>query len=170
MLRIAICDDIISICSELEKMLNIYADSIYEKFEIELYFTGKKLCEDLRVGICFDLIMLDIEMPEFNGVDTGKFIRNELRNNDVSLIYISSHSNYAMELFQVRPFYFLIKPLRMEEINRVMGEFIRITGKTPKIFCYVKGRTEIKAYINDILYFTIRVKKSQHTGLKYFVF
>ena len=153
MFKVAICDDQIMICSELEGMLNEYAASICENFEVEQYFTGRKLCDDLQKGIFFDLLILDIEMPEPNGVSIGQFIRKELKNYDVGIVYISSHSSYAMELFQNRPFDFLIKPLKKEQIKKVIGEFIENARKKFRVFQYAKKN---KVFIKDILYFTIR--------------
>lgn len=152
MLKIAVCDDCITLCTDLERMLYEYGDSICESFQIEEYFTGKKLYEDLQKGECFDLIILDIVMPEPNGIKIGRYIREELKNYDVGIIYISSFSEYAMELFKIRPFDFFVKPVKQTQLNKVMEEFVEASGKRHKILQYTKGR---KVYIKDILYLTI---------------
>lgn len=153
MLRIAVCDDCITLCMDIERMLNEYAASICEDFQIEDYFTGKKLYEDLQKGECFDLIILDIVMPGLNGIKIGHYIRDELKNYDVGIIYISSFAEYALDLFGIHPFDFLQKPLKQTRFNKALKEFIEATGKKHKILQYMKGR---KVYIKDILYLTIK--------------
>lgn len=156
MLKIAICDDMTSVCSELENMLTLYSGSINERFDIELYYTGEKLCDDLKAGAYFDLIFLDIEMPNVDGVSVGKYIRNAMRNYNVEIIYISSHERYAMELFQFKPFDFLMKPLKQETVNGIMEKYIEVSSKNYSVFRYGEGKNAVAVYVKDILYFTIK--------------
>ena len=61
------------------------------------------------------MLFLDIELITTDGIQVGKFIREELKNLETTIIYISSKSSYAMQLFQVQPLGFLIKPLEVEK-------------------------------------------------------
>ena len=155
MLRIAICDDDISICTELEVMINTYADTMNEKFKVGIYYSGKNLCEDISEGKCFDLVMLDIEMQDMDGIAVGNYIRNQKKNYDMDIVYISSHTSYALQLFQFRPFDFLVKPLKQETVNRMMNKFLEMTGRKYSVFRHGSGKNEVEAYIKDILYFAI---------------
>lgn len=69
----------------------------------------------LSCGQYFDLIILDIELTEINGIAIGKYLREELNNQTTQIVYISSLRDYAMDLFAVRPLHFLIKPLKKDE-------------------------------------------------------
>lgn len=154
-MKIAICDDIISVCSELEKMLTACFCLINEVFDVEVYYTGEKLWDDLNGGICFDMLFLDIEMPGMDGLFISKYIREEMKNYEAAIIYISSHKGYAMELFQFKPFNFLIKPLSQEAVNGVVEEYMKVFGRKYSVFRYGEGRKEVVSYTKDILYFTI---------------
>lgn len=153
MIKIGICDDQIEICSEIEEYLEKFAASLCEKFEIEIYYTGEKLLADLKNEVYYDLLILDIEMPDINGVFIGNYIRYQMRNNDISIIYISSHVEHAIELFSVRPFQFLVKPVNAAQINNVMNTYIQVTRQDLKYFSYPKGK---KVNLKDILYFSIK--------------
>lgn len=50
-----------------------------------------------------------------NGVKIGKKIRDGMQNETIQLVYISAAEGYAMELFEVRPFDLLIKPISKEK-------------------------------------------------------
>lgn len=154
-MKIAICDDMLSVCSELEKILMACSWSINEIFDVEVYYTGEKLCDDLNGGICFDMFFLDIEMPGMDGLSISKCIREDMKNYEAAIVYISSHEGYAMELFQFRPFDFLIKPLRREAVNEVIEEYMKFCGRNFSVFRYGEGRKEVVSYTKDILYFTI---------------
>lgn len=154
-MKIAICDDMASVCFELEKMLIVYSNSKNELFDIQLYYTGEALYNDLSRGACFDMIFLDIELPGVGGVTIGRYIREEMENYEMVIVYISSYEKYAMELFQVKTFDFLVKPLRQESINKVMEEYRRFCCKGFSLFQHGKGRSEVVSYVKDILYFTI---------------
>ncbi len=166
-MRIAICDNMMSVCSELEQMLMAYYWSIKEAVDIEVYYTGEKLCADLHKGICFDLLFLDIEMPDMDGIFVSRCIREDMKNYDAAIVYISSHEEHAMELFQFRPFDFLVKPLKQELVNGVIEEYMKFFGGNFCVFQYGEGRKEVVSYIKDILYFTINSRLIEmHTVLK----
>ena len=84
------------------------------KFDINIWYTGEELCEYLRQNNTLDLLFLDIELISTDGIKVGNFIREEMENMETDIIYISSNSSYAMNLFRIQPIDFLIKPLTEE--------------------------------------------------------
>lgn len=55
---------------------------------------------------------MDIEMKRMNGISAAKIIWKI--DEDVQLIYMSSHEEYVLQLFDVNPVGFLKKPLYPE--------------------------------------------------------
>lgn len=90
MFKIAICDDEPIICSYIEKIIHDYSKSIAESIEVEVFFSGEELYKYLKNEINFDLIFLDIELSKLNGIDLGKKIREEMKNEIAQIVYISS--------------------------------------------------------------------------------
>ncbi|MCR6546073.1 LytR/AlgR family response regulator transcription factor [Dehalobacterium formicoaceticum] len=95
MLNIAICDDENSFCTELEE----YLLKINNKYHVDIYSTGEELCQKIAEKAHYDLIFLDIEMSKLNGIETGKYIRENLHAHFIQIVYVSAQSNYAMELY-----------------------------------------------------------------------
>lgn len=153
MLKIAICDDDNYICIQLEEILLNLGDIYLEKLEINIFYSGVELDKAIKNGDFFDLIFLDIEMKNMNGVEVGTKIRCEYENETTQIIYISSMENYAMELFQVRPMDFIIKPLNYEKISKVFETALRLIPKNNEVFQYQTGHTSCKLLLKDILYF-----------------
>lgn len=159
MYRIAICDDENSTCNQLELYLEQYMKRHYVSFEIQIFYSGETLCEFLNYGNTINCIFLDIELPGINGVQIGKYLREILENEMIDIIYISSKTNYAMELFQCRPLDFLVKPLSYEKIEKVLNISIKKGGVRSKNFeFHSEGRTQ-KLLLSQILYFRSDNKK-----------
>ena len=107
-----------------------------------------------------------------NGVEVGKKIREQLGNEKISIIYISSKETYAMSLFQVRPFDFLVKPLTRERILETLEKCIKITEINKGIFYFNIAKTIHKLYFDEIKYFECKGKKieihSQNDVIEYY--
>lgn len=153
MLRIAICDDDKELGIELESMLNEISKNTGEVFEISVFYTGEGLCDSLMSGSRFNLIFLDIELCEINGVEVGKKIRGELNDEITQIVYISAKESYAMELFDIRPLNFLVKPLKIEKIKYVLKTARKVLGSSNQYFEYRAGNVNFNVLISDILYF-----------------
>lgn len=153
MLRIAICDDDKELGIELESMLNEISKNTGEVFEISVFYTGEGLCDSLMSGSRFNLIFLDIELCEINGVEVGKKIREELNDEITQIVYISAKESYAMELFDIRPLNFLVKPLKIEKIKYVLKTARKVLGSSNQYFEYRVGNVNFNVLISDILYF-----------------
>ncbi len=153
MLKTAICDDDIMIGSQLETYINQYAMQNMIDIEIQVYESGEEMLTHMKEEGVYDLIFLDIEFPRMNGVEIGSYIRNKMKNEATQIVYISSMQTHAMELFEVRPMNFLIKPLSEEKIGETLTKALELTQKKGQMFSYKKGWEEKKVLISDILYF-----------------
>lgn len=151
MLCIAICDDEEIFCSQLERELLNSAGQ--EKLNIEVFYSCEKLYEELQKGTYFDLIFLDIEFQFMNGVDMGKRIREELENERVQIVYVSGRESYAMELFEVRPMNFLIKPISPEAVRACVEKAGKLADTYDLYFEYKAGAAYFRIPYGEILYF-----------------
>lgn len=150
---IAICDDEEFICNYIEKELVKLEVEQNEEYIIEKFCSGKDLYEGLK-NKQYHLIFLDIELPEIDGVEIGRYIREIQKNNITQIVYISANREYAMDLFKVRPLDFLIKPLDEKKIKEIMTLFVSLNDDSNDVFYYKKGYTECKVNICDIIYFS----------------
>lgn len=154
LINIGICDDDIGLCSKIENDILDYCKSIKQMVNIEIYYTGKTLYEVLKKEVIFDLLFLDIELgKDCSGVDIGHYIRYDLLNESMQIIYISSYEKYALELFQNRPMDFLIKPITSSKIAKSVRVGIKLIAKNTIPFQFKQGRDWNKVYIDSILYF-----------------
>lgn len=80
MINIAICDDDIGFTGKFEQMLLTIKNLEHIELEPEVYFDGKELIESIyERGKKYDLIFLDIEMKEMDGLTAARVIRKKTR-------------------------------------------------------------------------------------------
>lgn len=159
MFKIAVCDDNRSQCNEIENIIVSYFMTESLKYEIDIYFSGEEFISNLNAGEKYDLVYLDIELALLDGVFVGQYIREELRDDNIQIVYISGKASYALDLFQIRPMHFLIKPLSEQQIIQTLEKAIELQGRQTKVLVYKTGKTEKKIPYKEIMYFSSDAKK-----------
>lgn len=158
MFRIGICDDEITTCAELEKMILDIGTESGIKLSVDVWYTGNAFIEDIDKINGTDLLLLDIELPDRDGIDVGQMIR-KMNNYRMLIAYISSKKSYAMELFQNQPIAFLIKPIQREELKTVIENAYKRVENNKSIFEYKKGQEINIVNCENIVYFESSLKK-----------
>ena len=129
-MKIAICDDEINFQKELQKELEKYYGVL--EVEIEVFNSGNDFLERFDNNpMDFQIIFMDIEMPGLNGLDVSKRIREV--NQSVPIIFLTSHTELAMDGYEVEAFRFLDKPLRMEKLADTLSAFDKLRLLDSKI-------------------------------------
>jgi len=151
--KVAICDDEICTCKYLEDIIEKTFALVGASASIDVFYSGEKIVQYLKYGNKYDFLFLDIELYELNGVDVGKFVRDEQNNIDTQIVFISSKTSYAMELFSVQPLDFIVKPISEKSVLDVVNKGIKYLCNSEQFFSY-QFRKEIKrVHCSDILYF-----------------
>lgn len=159
MYRIGICDDENTTCSSIEDYLLRYGKNKNIEIDSEVFYSGEGLCKYLMNKEKFELIFLDIELDKMNGVEVGHIIREQMNDYFTQVVFISSKENYAIQLFEIRPFDFLVKPIRYEDIEKVMNAYIRLFDTKKIFFEYKVGKKIEKINAKEIIYFRSNAKK-----------
>jgi len=155
LLRIAIIDDTEAVCNQMERYLTEISDKYCIETEIEPYNSGESFVAKLKNGDNYDLIFMDIEMHEMSGIDVGNYIRNTLDDELQPIIFISAKHEYSLELHRLHPLDFLIKEIRLEDVERVFKRYLKIAGMHSEFF-EIKVRHDVqKIRIKDIKYLTV---------------
>lgn len=151
--RIGICDDEISTCSELEKyILECFKDKI-DNVEVLVWNSAETFMEDVPAKTYVDILFLDIELPGKNGVDVGYYIRESMSDAGMHIIYISSKTSYALKLFDVHPYNFLVKPIIQEKVCLEIEKLLQLDRQDRRFFTYFYNKNQYKVLLGDILYF-----------------
>lgn len=66
-----------------------------------------------------DVLFLDIDMPEMNGLELAEMIRNE--NDDVHIVFVTAYDQYAVSAFEQAAVDYILKPLELERLTKAIG-------------------------------------------------
>lgn len=109
----------------------------------------------------FDIILLDIMLPDKNGVDTAKLIRKE--DDTVIIVFTTNMKQYAINGYEVNALDFVLKPISYNRFTLLMKKCMaRLQRNTNRIVFRVPGSTYSIA-ADDILY----VESSGHLVIYY---
>ena len=128
-MKIAICEDEKIHLNELYIMINSWSESVNAHVDISAYNNAEALLA-IWGDIIFDVLILDIEMKKMNGMELAKTIRRV--NDDVSIIFVTSHTSYSIDGYDVNPLHYLTKPLSKQKFHRALDKayaIYQINGK-----------------------------------------
>ena len=103
-----------------------------------------KVALDKLEGCHFDLILMDVQMPEMDGIEATKRIRNDLRNTEVPIIAMTAHAlpsdRAQCEAAGMNDY--LSKPIEAEQWNSVIANHL---GEASRMHRIADGRQEATA-------------------------
>lgn len=125
----------------------------------------KKKCDNAIDAMEFikenpiDLLFLDIQMPDLNGIEFSKMLPKESR-----VIFTTAFNEYALEGFKVEALDYLLKPFDYAEfltaVNKANKWFSLVKGakkaviSEEKAFLFVKSEyKQVRIKLADVLYF-----------------
>ena len=107
MIRIAVCDDEPCFTQQISHVIANHARDISPSPETVLYTNSGQLLYDVEEGAHFDLLLLDIEMPEKDGMSLAASLRRHLPLS--LIIFITSHTQYAVKAYELSVFRYIPK-------------------------------------------------------------
>lgn len=97
------------------------------KCTVDIVDNGKTAIEKLKVNT-YDVVLLDIEMPEMDGYTTAKFIRNEMGDpiRNIPIIAVTAHADprEAEKCIQAGMNDYILKPFNPKELNKKLLKLI----------------------------------------------
>lgn len=119
MLRIAICDDEELHCDQTAALLRTYLQS-HSRLDgqVEAFDCSDALLARVAEAGAFDLYVLDILMPELSGIETGRRLR--ALGDGGEIIYLTTSNDFAADSYDVRAFFYLLKPVEPHKLFQVL--------------------------------------------------
>lgn len=121
-------------------------------------FANPLECVSVLAATEVDVLFLDIDMPVVNGINFIKTVKNP-----PLCVFITNHTDYATDAFEVQAFDYLLKPVTCERFDRTLSrvkEYFEIQEKVQHYdtllerdtITFKEGTTIAKVATGDIIY------------------
>lgn len=166
MIKIAFCDDDISVLDELNELMKQYCAEHIREMVCSAFHSPLELLTEIEKGVRFDILFLDVIMPGQNGINVAKEIRQY--DDMAKIIFLTSSSEFAVESYAVNAYFYLIKPVCADKVFQLLDSVISECEKMQQyslvlrckegltrinlgklIYCEVVGRTLLFHLEND---------------------
>ena len=153
MIKVCVCDDDELIANRISSIIDRMAEERNINIVKDVYYNGTSLVKKMeRENEYYDLIFLDIEMEDIDGIEAAKRLR--LKDELANIIYVTSYENYAIETFSVRPYQFVLKPFADGVIEKhFMDVYERVIADSDECFKFKFCNVHYKLLLKDIMYF-----------------
>lgn len=133
-MKIAICDDEYIFRNTLRNALNKYSSDLGLTFIYYEYDNGIKMLSD---NLSYDLIFMDYQMCGMNGIDVISTLRK--RNDNTTVIFISSYKEVVFDSMKVQTHRFLVKPLDETKLHEALNAFLAMNEKDNVLLLKMKN-------------------------------
>ena len=111
MLSIAICDDEPFCLDKENSIISNYLNECKEEFKVDVFTSPASLLSAVSSNE-YDLVMLDVEMPDIDGIEVAHKV-HEI-NDKTQIAFISAYMKYASRGYHVNAFRYILKDEDME--------------------------------------------------------
>lgn len=159
MVYIAICDDEKYFRIREKQLIKKYMEKKACKCKIDVFHSGKEILELKKTISQYNIIFLDINMEEIDGIETAKEIRKITK--DAYIVFVTAFVTYALEGYKVDAVRYLLKD--DECLEKAMNECLETIlykmdyDENKMLFEFQEGKKEI--YLEDILYIESNLHK-----------
>lgn len=158
MIKIAVCDDEEIFGKKLYAMISQYLEEKKLFFEIDTFHAGTEFVALGPEMSKYQIVFLDINMDELDGIETAKKLRNYCK--DSYLVFVTAFLNYTLEGYKVEAIRYILKgasnfrDLVYEALDAICEKMRYVEQK--EVFDFKEGKKEISmnriAYIESNLH------------------
>lgn len=159
MFYVAICDDDEYFRKRERDFIEKYMNGKGYKYRIDIFGSGKDIL-NLKQSISqYDIVFLDINMKDINGIETAKEIRRITK--DIYIVFVTAFITYAPEGYKVDAIRYLLK--EDEFLERAIIECLETIvykmnyEEHKHVFDFQEGKIEL--FYDDILYIESNLHK-----------
>lgn len=134
----------------MQKLIEQAADSLKIEIAIHPYLSGEAFLFALEDYPAWNLAFLDIEMAKLNGMEVARIVREKAL--DLELVFATAYAEYAIEGYEVQALDYLLKPINVEKITRVLTRYLEeLPEEAAYIIVDVAGQPS-RLNLDDVIY------------------
>ena len=158
MIRIAVLDDDPMYLDKVCEITQTAMFQLHHAYELKTYSQVDLFLKDLQNREYFDIYLLDVEMPQMNGLEVGRNIRQKY--SEPTIIYITNHLDYALEAFEVNAYRYITKCCMEEKLPETLKNLLSKEQRRVKEKVYaIKTATSFERIAYSDIYYLMKEGK-----------
>lgn len=149
--QLALCDNEVALHNMICEHLEAAAVRCDVEIQTATFTSGKECMEYMSAGNAVDILFLDIDMPEMNGIEVARKIREW--DERQLIVFLTDHADYVFDTFEVQPFRFIRKSKMRMELYLALQAAIPVLERRKERYLTLKtedGMEQVAA--SNILY------------------
>lgn len=147
MIRVAIVEDEEKEISVIREGLNKYFTETGTEYNVEVFCDGMSFLDARRNN--FDIILMDIEMPLLDGIETCRRLRE--KDDASEIIFVTNMSKYAIKGYEVDVIGFLVKPVGYFTLKTYLNKAVARLSARGGVNITVSTRSGVRVIPSDSL-------------------
>ena len=148
--NIAICDDSDADRQYVSGLVGRWAAEAGHAVRVTEFTSAENFMFHYAEKCDYDILLLDIEMGDMDGVELAKCLRRE--NDTVQIVFITGYSDYIAEGYEVAALHYLMKPVKEDKLFSVLDRAVEKLQKNEKVLNLEIGGEMVRIPVYQIRY------------------
>ena len=148
--RVAIVDDSTTDAEFVQGILNSWAEQRQANIQVNVFPSAEAFLFRYAEDKDWDILFLDIEMGNMDGVALAKKIRQD--NESVQMVFVTGFADYISEGYEVAALHYLMKPVKQDKLFAVLDRAIAVMQKTERVILLPVGGEMLRLPISQVQY------------------
>ncbi|MBQ6844372.1 MAG: response regulator transcription factor [Agathobacter sp.] len=151
--KLAICDDETSVIEYISSIVTAWATEYQHEIQLRIFSSAENFLFSYEDENDFDILLLDVEMGQMDGVSLAKTIRKN--NKTVQIVFITGYSDYIAEGYEVSALHYLMKPVKQEKLFEVLNRATEKLEKNERLLTLELSGEMIRIPLHEIRYLDV---------------
>lgn len=152
--KIAVCDDNPTDINYIASLVKDWAAAGGSMVTTDTFTSAEAFSFHYEDHKDYDILLLDIEMAQMNGVELAKMIRKS--NREVQIIFITGYSDYIADGYDVEALNYLLKPVNPEKLLAVLDRACEKLQKNRASLLLELSDSMVRIPLYEIRYIEVR--------------
>lgn len=148
--KIAICDDDKADRQYIEALVEKWAKNAGHSVQVAVFESAESFLFHYAAEQDYDILLLDIEMGEMDGVTMAKMLRKD--NDAIQIVFITGYSDYISEGYEVEAIHYLMKPVKEEKLAEVLARAAEKLARNEKCLYFETAGETVRIPVYQIRY------------------
>ena len=148
--NIAICDDSDADRQYVSGLAEQWATKADHAIRVTEFTSAENFLFHYAEKSDYDILLLDIEMGDMDGVELAKRLRRE--NDTLQIVFITGYSDYISEGYEVAALHYLMKPVKEDKLFSVLDRAVEKLQKNEKVLNLEIGGEMVRIPVYQIRY------------------